>query len=177
VCAQAKLPARPKRPRWWWHSGQSSTSIAVRGADQGEDGLRIGGICLGAMLALALLLGGCSSFSLGPSKPPPVSTDPNVFPSNYRRDVAALLRTSLYNPSKIRDAYISAPTLKPFGNSAHYVSCVRYNPRGAGNQYIGNQENVAEFLGGKLNQFLPATPELCADAVYQRFPEAESLVP
>jgi hypothetical protein len=130
-----------------------------------------------ATLALALLLCGCSGFNFGTSKPPPPPSDPNVFPADYRTKVAALLRNYLNNPSKVRDAYISAPMLKPFRGSVHYVACVRYNPRGAGNQYIGNQERVAEFLGGALNQFVSSTPELCADAVYQRFPEAETLVP
>jgi hypothetical protein len=131
------------------------------------------GVSMAVLLALAL--GGCSGF--GTSKPPPLPTDPNVFPANYKSDVADFLRTYLNNPTKVRDAYISAPALKPFGSGTHYISCLRYNPRDAGNRYTGNEEWVAAFLGGRLNQFLPGNPELCASAVYQRFPEAEVLVP
>ena len=83
----------------------------------------------------------------------------------------------LVDPTKIRDASISEPTLKPVGASTHYVSCVRYNPRDSSGKYEGNTERMALFLGGRLNQFLPATPEACRGAVYQRFPEAEALVP
>jgi hypothetical protein len=130
------------------------------------------GASVAALLVLAL--GGCSGF--GTRKPPP-PIEPNVFPANYKTVVANFLRTYLNNPTKVRDAYISAPALKPFGSGTHYISCVRYNPRDSANQYTGNEERVAEFLGGRLNQFLPGNPELCANAVYQRFPEAEVLVP
>ena len=130
------------------------------------------GASMAALLALAL--GGCSGF--GTSKPPP-PMEPNVYPAKYRSEVADFLRSYLNNPAKVRDAFISEPALKPFGGGTHYISCVRYNPRDAGNRYTGNEDRVAEFLGGRLNQFLPGNPELCANAVYQRFPEAESLVP
>ena len=42
---------------------------------------------------------------------------------------------------------------------------------------MGNQNNVAIFLGGRLNQFLPGNPELCANLAYQRFSEVEAMVP
>ena len=143
---------------------------------KGERGLHGVNIHRGASMAvlLALALGGCSGF--GTSKPPP-PIEANVFPANYKSAIADFLRTYLGNPTKVRDAYISAPALKPIGSGTHYISCVRYNPRDSANHYTGNEERVAEFLGGRLNQFLPANPELCANADYQRFPEAEVLVP
>jgi hypothetical protein len=36
---------------------------------------------------------------------------------------------------------------------------------------------MALFLGGRLNQFLPVERDVCAGVVYQRFPEAEVIVP
>ncbi len=133
-------------------------------------------------LALALIagvLGGCSSgFDLGFNKkaePPP--TDPNAFPARYKPEVAAFMRTYLDNPTKVRDALISEPALKQFRGSPHYVACIRYNPRSGENRYTGNQENIAVFLGGRLNQFLPSDPALCANVAYQRFPEIENMVP
>jgi hypothetical protein len=127
-----------------------------------------------AIAVLAISLGGCAG-TVGSAKPPPV--DPNAPPNNHKEQVAGFMRVHLNDPVKIRDAYISEPMLKPIGGSMHYVSCVRYNPRDSSGQYEGNTERVALFLGGRLNQFLPATPELCRGAVYQRFPEAEVLVP
>jgi hypothetical protein len=123
---------------------------------------------------LALAGAGCSGIG-GAAKPPP--TEPNVLPANFKQDVADFMRLYLDNPVKIRDAYISEPALKPVGGSTHYVSCVRYNPRDSAGRYEGNTERVALFLGGRLNQFLPANPDLCRGVVYQRFPEAEVLVP
>lgn len=121
-----------------------------------------------------LVLGGCGS--IGGSKPPP-PTDPNVLPKDYKQTVADFMRVFLEDPVKIRDAYISEPMLKPVGGSTHYVICVRFNPRDSSGQYQGNTERMALFLGGRLNQFLPVTAEACQGAVYQRFPEAEVLVP
>ena len=54
---------------------------------------------------------------------------------------------------------------------------MRYNPRDTKNQYEGNQTNLAVFLGGKLSQFLPETPEMCSGLAYMRYPEIESMVP
>jgi hypothetical protein len=122
---------------------------------------------------LALALAGCSTFG---SKEQPAA-DPNIFPSRYRADVSGFLRTYLNNPRGVRDAYITEPALKQISGTTRYVSCVRYNARDVKNQYQGNEEKLVIFWAGGLNQFLPSQPELCAGAAYQRFPEAEVLVP
>jgi hypothetical protein len=123
---------------------------------------------------LALMLGACSGFG-GSSTP--AAIDPNTFPKNYRQEVADFMRVSLEDPVKIRDAFISEPALKPVARATHYVACVRFNPRNTQGQYQGNTERMALFLGGRLNQFLPMERDACAGAAYQRFPEAEALVP
>lgn len=122
----------------------------------------------------ALMLGACSGFG-GSSTPAP--TEANTMPKNYRQEIADFMRLTLENPVKIKDAFISEPALKPVGGMTHYVSCVRFNPRNAEGQYQGNIERMALFLGGRLNQFLPAERDVCAGVAYQRFPEAEILVP
>ena len=127
-----------------------------------------------AAISLVLALGACSG--AGSSAPPP-QTSPNIFPAKYRTEIADFLRTYLNNPTKVRDAYVSEPALKPVGGATHYVSCIRYNPRDPQNRYTGNEDNVVVFWGGRLNQLLPGNPALCANAAYQRFPEAEILVP
>jgi hypothetical protein len=129
-------------------------------------------------LGLALLLmtlGGCAR-SGDAAKPAPPA-EPNVLPKNYRQQVVDFMRVYLVDPVKVRDAYISEPALKAVAGSTHFVSCVRYNPRDGDGRYEGNTERMALFLGGRLNQFLPATPDACQGVAYQRFPEAEVMVP
>ena len=139
------------------------------------------GFVVMAALLLASGLGGCSGtsvsdFSFGkPNTPPQI--DPNLFPADYKPEIAAFMRTYLDNPTQVRDAYVGTPVLKPVAGTPRYVACVRYNPRDAANKYEGNTQNVAIFLGGKLNQFLPGDPQLCTGLAYQRFPEIESMVP
>ena len=127
----------------------------------------------GLVALAALAIGGCSMMG---SKPPPPPA-PNLYPSHYKEVVADFLRTYLSNPVKVKDAFISEPTLKPVAGDSRYVSCVRYNARNSQGQYEGNDEMMAIYYGGGVNQFLPINRELCANAVYQRFPEAEVLVP
>jgi hypothetical protein len=133
-----------------------------------------------AAILVLTVLGGCSGFSGfsgfgGRSEPPPA--DPNVFPKDYRTQVADFLRTYLENPTGVREAFISEPALKPVGQRQQYVSCVRYNPRDSKQQYMGHREDIAIFLGGRLTQYLPGNREMCGAAAYQRYPEIEKMVP
>ena len=132
-------------------------------------------------LLLASHLAGCSGTSLegfqfgkAYTEPPP---DPLKFPADYKPQVADFLRRNIQNPTKIRDAYLATPVLKPIGNTQQYVTCVRYNPRDVRNQYEGPTQRVVIFLSGEINQFLPDNPQICAGLAYQRFPEAENMVP
>lgn len=134
-----------------------------------------------AVLLLASWLGGCSGsslsdFSFGKAKTEPPA-EPTKFPADYKPEIAAFMRTYLQNPSKVRDAYIATPVLKPLGSTQQYITCLRYNPRDSANKYEGNQQNVVIFLSGRLNQFLPDDPQMCAGLAYQRYPEIENMVP
>jgi len=126
------------------------------------------------------LVGGCSSADFtdkfGSSGPLPPA-DPKVYPSHYREQVAEFMRTYLTNPTKVKDATISEPVLRPIAGVPHYVSCVRYNPRDANNRYEGLQTRQATFLSGNLVQFLAPEGDACNGVVYQRFPAVESMVP
>jgi len=127
------------------------------------------------------LLGGCSGsslegFAFGKAYEPP-KVDPNLFPADYKQELAAFMTTYLDNPRQVRDASIGTPVLRPIAGVARYVTCVRFNPRDHANKYQGNREGMAIFLGGKVNQFLAADPQVCGGLAYQRYPEIESLVP
>jgi hypothetical protein len=136
---------------------------------------------LAVFAAIQGVLAGCSSdfasnFSFGKqAKETPI--EPNLFPAQYKSEIAAFMRTYLSNPTKVKDAFIAQPTLKPVAGVAHYISCVRYNPRDSKNQYQDTQTNLAIFLGGRLNQFLPGDPQMCEGLAYQRYPEIEDMVP
>lgn len=135
-----------------------------------------------ATLLLAGVLGACSSgsdtqsfqFGKGPVTPP---VEPRKFPADYKPEVADFIRRNTVNPTKIRDAYIAKPVLKPIGKTEQYITCVRYNPRDSAGKYEGPQQRVAIFLSGGLNQFLDDDPQLCAGLTYERYPEIENMVP
>jgi hypothetical protein len=123
----------------------------------------------GMVLLLASgALAGCSGFS----KPQQAaSTDPNVFPANYRSSLLAFLRQSLTNRSDFRGVMLSEPAIKPVGQSQHYVVCVQFNPQSK------IKTKAAVYLSGQITQFVDAGPEQCADAAYQPFNELEAANP
>jgi hypothetical protein len=75
--------------------------------------------------------------------------------------------------ARVANAFIAEPALKPVAGVTQYVTCVRYSPKDINNRIESNQTSLAIFLSGKVNQFLPGVPEICAGLAYQRFPEAE----
>ena len=118
----------------------------------------------GALAALALA--GCSSFGIGQSDPPPVEA--NVFPADYKSGLMAFLRTNPFNLVGTREAAVSPPELKPFGNESRYVACLRV----AAPDW--RKEKMIVYYGGTINQFVDAT-ELCKSAAYQPFPELPAM--
>ena len=69
------------------------------------------------------------------SEPPPLV--PTLYPQKYKSQIADFMRSYLSNPSRVKDAFIGEPVLRPVGGTSPYVTCVRYNPRDAKNQYEG----------------------------------------
>jgi hypothetical protein len=118
---------------------------------------------------LALALAGCSSF--GGSKKDEAPLDPNAYPATYRAQIATFLRQSLTNRASFRGAFISAPMLKPIGNSQRYVVCVQFHTNGQ----IENK--VAIYFAAMIAQFVDATPDQCGNAAYTPFNELAAAVP
>jgi hypothetical protein len=127
-------------------------------------------------LLAALALAGCGGGSLfgGPKhEQPPPAVDPNLYPSNYRKQIARMLSMLLRERAEFHGALIAQPELKPVAQSStpHYVVCV---------QLAGRSEpktKVAIFLGGDPTQFVDATPEQCTGVAYQSFTELELETP
>jgi hypothetical protein len=133
-------------------------------------------------VVLAAVIGGCSGNSLSeavtgkPATPPP--SGPTQYPDQYKAQIANFMRGYVDNPIKIRDASIGGPVLRPVdGSPPLYVACVRYTPRDGSNQYRGSETRLAIFLNGKLSQFVPEKPEICAGLNYVRYPEIENFGP
>ena len=125
-----------------------------------------GNWCL--MAVIAATLAACSS-----SKEALV--DPNVFPAQYKQEIADTLSRTLIDPTNIRDAYVSDPALTPVGKDQRYTACVRYSARNASRQYTGSTDRIAYFYGGHLNQLVEATKEQCGNAAYKPYPELQTL--
>ena len=125
----------------------------------------------GVLALAAIALGACSDFSF--SKPPPPAA-PNIFPSDYKNEILQTLSVKLTDPTNVRDAGISDPVLLQVSEQEQrYAVCVRFNARDINRQYTGDQERIAYFYGGHLNQLVLATNGQCKSAVYKPWPELE----
>jgi hypothetical protein len=118
---------------------------------------------------LALSLTDCSSSSKEPEE------NPNLFPADYKNEILNTLTNTLEDPTNIRDAYITDPTLRAAGNEQRYVVCIRSDSRNANKHYTGSKDRIGYFYGGHLNQLIDATKEQCGNAAYKPFPELEKL--
>ena len=99
----------------------------------------------------------------------------NVYPTAYRVELIAYLRTYLNDPAGIREAGVSEPALRPVPGGNRYIVCVRFNPRNSGGGYAGLKEHLVVFVGGKLDRYVEAGGEICKTAEYGPFPELERL--
>jgi hypothetical protein len=123
--------------------------------------------------ALICLLSGLVLAACSTKPEPPVN--PNIFPTDYKKEILETLRTSLTVNTNVRDAYISAPMLTQVDKSQRYTACVRSNSRDIEGSYTGVKDRIAYFYGGHLNQLVLATGGQCANAAYVPFPELEHL--
>jgi hypothetical protein len=98
-----------------------------------------------------------------------------AYPTNYKTELLAFLRTYLNDPSNIRDAFISEPSVRILGTETRYVVCVRYEARRASGEYAPSRERLAVYYGGRFDRFLESAREHCAGTTYQPFPELERL--
>lgn len=110
-------------------------------------------------------------------------------PANYKSDILALLRTYLNDPTNVREAALTQPSLQRVGSNQRYIVCVRFNARKSDGQYAGLIDSAAVFHEGRLDRFVNLTPDetapdadlrkelggVCKTAAYQPFPELERL--
>jgi hypothetical protein len=101
----------------------------------------------------------------------------NAYPTNYKSDILAAMHAYLNNPTGIRDALISEPTLKYSGTVNRYVACLRFTPRKNASEYGGTREIAAVFMGGRLDRFVDLPKTECSGVTYAAFPELQNLPP
>jgi hypothetical protein len=123
----------------------------------------------------ALALAGCATGEPDFLRDDRRDAPANVAPANARAELLAFLRTYLNDPSRIRDATISEPTLKTVGRVQRYVVCLRYNARDLDGKYTGAKDRLAVFIGGKLDQLVEQTRDLCSGVEQKPFPELQNL--
>lgn len=129
--------------------------------------------CGAAAALAALALGGCSAIhGFGAAKQPAQVVNANLYPANYRAQIATMLETVLTNRADYH-ALISPPMLKSVPNSTnqHYVVCLQYN------EADGPKTKVVIYLGGTPIEYVDATPEECGGAPYQPFTELAAELP
>jgi hypothetical protein len=127
-----------------------------------------------AGLLLASALAGCGGLNFwGSNSAQPAAIDPNLYPANYRMQIARLLATLLKDRADFYGALISPPVLKPVADSPnqHYVVCVQLDGHNV------QRNKVIVYLAGEPTQFIDATPQQCGDAAYQPFTELQTVKP
>ncbi len=124
---------------------------------------------LAAVVCAGLATAACSS------QPSVMTADPNVYPSSYRSEIIAYLRTYLNDPTGIREAAIGEPALRQLPGVQRYAVCLRFNAKDSTGKYQGSRDRLVVFLSGRLDTMTPARGEQCAGAVWQPFPELEKL--
>lgn len=110
---------------------------------------------------------GCSSATNKPNE----VVNSEVYPANYKNQIAGLLMTNLTQNADYRNSLISPPVMKPVGQNQHYVACVQLNG------FNQHKEKAVIYFAGNINQFVDATPDECAGAAYEPFTELAKLAP
>lgn len=129
-----------------------------------------------AILLLPLWLAGCGGGSVGGIS---FTDDPGTaeqpFPTNYKTDLLAFMRTYLNNPVGVRDAAMATPVQRTVGGRLRYVSCVRYTAKDMDGKYQAPQERAVSYVDARLDRVVEDTASACAGASYAPFPELEKL--
>ena len=129
-----------------------------------------------AAVLLALGAAGCAgSGNDGLSYTADRGIENQPYPSNYKPELLALLRTYLNDPTGVREAGIADPVQKEVAGRRRYVVCVRFSARSGSGRYAGIKERAGMYIDGRLDRIIEEPGDLCAGATYAPFPEMEKL--
>jgi hypothetical protein len=97
------------------------------------------------------------------------------YPTNYRVDLLAFLKTYLINPVGVREAMLAEPVQRTINGRLRYIVCVRYTPKDSDGRVLTPQERGVMFVDGRLDRVIENAGESCAGATYVAFPEMEKM--
>ena len=117
---------------------------------------------------MTLALAGCGHNT-------PDDSEINVYPANYKSEILAGMHAYLNDPTGIRDASISEPTLK--SSLSRYVVCLKFTAKKNAKEYAAPKEIAAIFLAGRFDRFIDTPKDECAGVTYTAFPELQKLTP
>ena len=130
-----------------------------------------------ASLLLPIALAACASSD--ESKSITFTDDRGVanqpFPSNYRAEILAFMKTYLNNPVGVRDAAIADPVQRTIGGRLRYVSCLRFAARESDGSYREPRERAVLFVDSRLDRVIENASEPCAGLAYAPFPDLEKM--
>jgi hypothetical protein len=98
------------------------------------------------------------------------------YPTNYRPEVLAFMRTYLNNPVGVKEAAMAEPVQRTVGGRLRYVVCLRYNAKDSDGGYRGARERAILFVDTRLDRIVEDAGETCAGAAYAPFPALEQMV-
>jgi hypothetical protein len=131
----------------------------------------------GAVLLLPIALAACAGSDEGRSisytDDRGVANQP--YPTNYRAELLAFMKTYLNNPVGVHDAMVAEPVQRTAGGRLRYVTCLRFTPRESDGGYRDVRERAIVYVDGRLDHVAEKADEICAGAVYAPFAELEKL--
>jgi hypothetical protein len=103
------------------------------------------------------------------------SNDVQPFPSNFRTETLAFMRTYLNNPAGLREAMMADPVQQTVGGRPRWVGCVRFKEKQPDGSYREPRERAIVFVNGRLDRVAQNSAEFCSAAAYAPFPELEKM--
>ena len=97
------------------------------------------------------------------------------FPTNYRAELLAFMRTYLNDPVGVHDAMMAEPVQRTVGGRQRYISCLRFTSRDSDGNYREPRERAIVYVDGRLDHVVEKAGELCAGAAYAAFPDLEKM--
>jgi hypothetical protein len=129
-----------------------------------------------AILLLPLLLAACAGDgqnSITYTDDRGVANQP--FPTSYRVELLAFMKTYLNNPVGVKEAVIAEPVQRTVGGRLRYVVCLRYNAKDRDGSYLGLRERAVLYVDARLDRIVEEAGEICAGAAYAPFPDLEKM--
>ena len=97
------------------------------------------------------------------------------YPTNYRSELLAFLKTYINNPVGVHDAAMADPVQRTVGGRLRYVSCLKYSARDFDGNYREARERAIVYVDGRLDHIVDKPGDICSGVVYAAYPELEKL--